>query len=101
MRERVASHSTLAQDRSQSKVDEAFRRGYLTSAMKDWALSLCMSDEEAFDAFLSMSLPAYAHLTQELLPNAPPQHGANLSISAPDEAAICSQLGLKPEQLNS
>jgi len=43
---------SVAEGRAQQKVNAAFRQGYIHGGMRDWALSLCRSDEAAFDTCL-------------------------------------------------
>lgn len=83
-------------ERAKQKVQAAFDKGYLTGAMKPWALQLCQTDEAAFDRFLETSVPAYASLTKPLLSGAP---GAGHHLQGEDEASVCRQLGLSPEAL--
>lgn len=57
MTDRNAQAATMSEARAQSGVDDAFRRGYLTGPMKDWALELCQVDEASFDAFINTTTP--------------------------------------------
>lgn len=98
MRDRRNNAATLSEERATQKVSKALADGYLTPGMKGWAMDLCRTDEEAFDTFLSMSPPAYAHLHKPLLPNHPPETFARLEEDA-DAAAICSQLGIPTDKL--
>lgn len=96
---RMEERTALASAQAEEKVNRAFRDGYLTSAMKPWALSLCRSNEAAFDDYLAKSGPVFGHLLK-------PSHASgkppDVALSAaPDELerAICEQLGLKPGSL--
>ena len=92
--------ATMAEDRAAAKVDDAFRRGYLTMSMRPWDLALCQRDEASFDGFLASTLPAFAHLTRQSAPSgAPPRSAADAETDA--EAAVCAQLGLPAGALNS
>lgn len=97
--ERNAALSSLSESRAMEKVADAMRRGYLSPAMRHWALALCRSDEAAFDSFMASTVPAFAHLFTEILPNGSPRSEARVSVS-PEAEAICAQLGLAPDALN-
>ncbi len=82
-------------------MNAAVRQGYLTNGMRDWALALCASDEQAFDSFLEKAGPTFAQLSKT-------SHAAQPYIGQPKdnagnelEAAVCAQLGLKPGSLVS
>lgn len=96
--ERNAERVALGEERAQAKVAEAMRKGYLSGAMKDWALALCMSDEASFDAFLAGSGPAFAHLSERIIQGAPPAADRPAAGSAA-AVSICAQLGLAPDRL--
>jgi phage I-like protein len=105
MAERWAERA-VAEDRERvAKVESAFREGYLTPAMKDWALALCRSDEAAFDTFVAKAGPVFATLSQRIGSAAPPAHLTGGAADDPtrrtDAAAlIAAQLGLKPGALD-
>lgn len=86
------------QERAVRKVEQAFQAGYLTTPMKAWALDLCATDEAAFDRFLETAVPAFAHLTREVLPGLPPASGAG--HASPEAAAVARQLGLAEDALS-
>lgn len=95
--ERLALSSRQAQD----KVERAFRDGFLTTAMKPWALALCQSDEGAFDEFLAKSGPVFAELLKPAIASAyPPARDTAADHVSELERAICGQLGLKPGSLS-
>lgn len=98
MRERSAERVQFAEGRAQEKVNAAFRQGYITPAMRPWALDLCRSDETAFDTFCTASGPVFAYLTKPsgMEGRPPPSKPAHESDTA---AAICAQLGLHPDAL--
>lgn len=93
-----AQRATLREGEAKTKVDAALRSGHLTPAMKPWALALCQSDPESFDDFLTKSAAPYAHLHQRFDHMVHAPGSARPAVSA-EVQAICSQLGLKPEQL--
>lgn len=98
--DRNARIASMAEETATLKVDEAFRKGYLTSAMRPWAVDLCRSDPEAFDTFLETSAPAYGHLLKVSahLSAPPPLNRGNRHVS-PEADAICARLGLPPGSL--
>ena len=97
----LAEQKQAAVGRAQGKVDAAFKQGYIHGGMRDWALTLCASDEPAFDAFLASNGPTYAHLLR-------PSHTGNVHptratdpAQSETEALLCTQLGLKPGALRA
>lgn len=73
-------------------------RGYLSPAMRGWALALCKSDETSFDQFIERSIPQFAGLSQPATTSATPPHAARAARplgGSAEEIAICEQLGLK------
>lgn len=105
--DRHLERSTNSEKRVLAKVEEASSKGYiLGGSMREWALSLCRSDEVAFDAFIETSGPRFAYLLKPMLPAGPPPqsvlklHAARHMENGSDlEAAVCAQLGLKPGAL--
>lgn len=98
MRERGEERAVFAMGRAQEKVEDAVRQGYISPAMRPWALELCRSNETAFDSFLVTSGPIFGHL---LKPSgmAGPLPASNSVHESDTAAAICAQLGLKPGAL--
>ena len=99
LRDRNAHTATMSQERAQSKVDAAFKVGYLTTAMKGWATDLCMVDEAAFDRFLETSAPPFAHLVQRSHTAGAPPGTEQTAIMSDAAKAVCAQLGLDPKAL--
>jgi phage I-like protein len=98
--ERNQSVATATAARAEEKVADALRRGFLSPAMKGWAMALCRSDEASFDAFLSSTLLAFASVTQSFDHlRAPPSARLATAPASPEAASIAAQLGLKPGQL--
>jgi len=98
MRERSVERLAHQEGRAVEKVNAALRQGYISPAMKDWALSLCRSDGAAFDTFLAATGPYFAHLFEPSgLDGVPPSRST--ARESDMEAAICAQLGLKPGSL--
>lgn len=90
----------LSAAQAEEKVSRATRDGYLTPAMRSWAVALCRSNEAAFDDFVAKSGPVFAKLMKPTVAREVP-----LSTFGPEafgsdlERAICEQLGLKPGAL--
>ncbi len=101
--DRHLERSTNSEKRVLAKVEEASSKGYiLGGSMREWALSLCRSDEVAFDTFIETSGPRFAYLLKPMLPGGPPPkhlRGAAHAADSDLEAAVCAQLGLKPGAL--
>ncbi|MDP2739894.1 MAG: phage protease [Pseudorhodobacter sp.] len=92
LRDRNAKLATMSERAVSGRVEDALRRGFITPAMRSWATALCAQDPASFERFMTSSVPAYAHLTRELLPTAfASQTAAQGSAEA---EAICRQLGL-------
>jgi phage I-like protein len=100
--ERNEAQAVLREQNAKARVDDAFARGYLSPAMRDWAMALCMSDQASFDLFIEKAVPPYAHLFMPATTSAmPPGFASNggAAIRSAEEIAICEQLGLKPGSL--
>lgn len=100
LRTRRTETALHAQQRVKSKVDAALREHYITNGMRDWATSLCETDEAAFDTFCDSNGPMFACLFKPAggvarVPNRPAPLGNDL------ESSICEQLGLKPGALHT
>lgn len=93
--------ATMREADARSKVEQAFRDGHITPAMRDWATALCVQDAESFETFIAKSPAPYAHLLRPLLPDPPPGLSERPPLASSEEAAICAQLGLKPGTLKS
>lgn len=100
MSERGTREATMREADAKAKVEDAFRKGHLTPAMRGWAIALCMSDPGSFDAFVSRSAAPYAHLHKTLLPNVYRSAAQPAAVSDAEEA-VCAQLGLKPGRLSN
>ncbi len=100
LRERSTERATASEARTHGKVDAAYRQGYLTGGLRDWALALSRSDEAAFDRFLEKSGPVFAALTRPTHTDVRPPHAGTFE-DGPVASAICIQLGLKPGSLKA
>lgn len=97
---RGTERTALAEVQVSAKVDRACREGFITPAMKGWALSLCRADEAAFDSFLETAGPAWGYLLKETHTKGTPPGVSVSPVPQSDlERAICEQLGLKPGTL--
>lgn len=95
--ERNTRTATMSQREAEAKVTAAMDAGYLTPAMRDWAVALCHQDPDSFDAFMSSATPAYAHLFTETSLNAAAPRSPS---RGPLALAIATQLGIAPEALD-
>lgn len=98
LKDRNRTISTNSMRDAEDKVDRAVLDGYITPAMREWAIALCSQDASSFDAFMESAAPAYAHLSKLQIedrrsPRSPARHHGG------DEASICAQLGLSPGDL--
>lgn len=100
LRSHNETSAVLSQDRAEAKVRDAMAAGYLTPAMRDWAVSLCRQDPDSFEAFLSSSLPAYAHLTRRDGKRPGTRAGAAPAAHDAEALAIARNLGLDPSRLS-
>lgn len=101
LEERREERRAVVSRHAEEKVERAFREGFLTTAMKPWALALCQSNEGAFDEFLTKTGPVFAQLLKpSIASNHPPSRDTE-AVHVPElERAICEQLGLKPGSLS-
>lgn len=99
LKQRNSTAGDHAQRAAEAKVEQAMNSGYLTPAMRDWALALCAQDPASFDSFVATATPAYAHLHRpsRLHDTTPGTHARRASSA--EAQAICAQLGLSPEDL--
>jgi hypothetical protein len=98
--ERGTERTALAEVQISDKVERACREGYVTPAMKDWALALCRSNPAAFDAFLETAGPSWGYLLKAThAAAAPPASSTSPSFVSDMERTVCEQLGLKPGSL--
>lgn len=93
--ERNEKIAVMSEGRAREKVSEATRKGYLSPAMQDWAISLCRNDEASFDDFITRSVPPFAHLFATHARGPAPGRGVAMTAS-PEVEALCAQLGIEP-----
>lgn len=96
--ERNTALATMSERAAEKRVGEAQDAGYLTPAMRPWALALCREKPDSFEAFLSSSMPAYAHFLRPVVSTGKPP-AARAAALSPEAQAICRQLDLDPEAL--
>jgi len=92
--------AAMSQERAERKVNAAVEDGYITPAMRGWALSLCTQDPESFDAFMASALPAYAHLGEKISRNARSLSDVPEARHSPEAREIASNLGIDPARLD-
>ncbi len=95
LRERSDHMAWRGEVEAETRVATAMQQGYLTPAMRPWAVALCRQDPASFDRFLASAAPPYAHLArlQEFGPVPGSPEGRRAAMSE-QETAICRQLGL-------
>lgn len=86
-----ASLAVLQEDKVLAAVDAAIEEGKLTPAQKDWAVKLGKQDIDELNSFLDTA-PAFKG--GKVIEGGPETRKTALTE---DEAAICSMLGVKPE----
>jgi phage I-like protein len=99
LREHNARAATLSERQVEAKVEDAFRRGYITAGMREWATELCSADEASFEGFLASTTPAYASLHRPTHTAGRPPGAEGRVAADPRAAAIAAQLGLDPSRL--
>jgi phage I-like protein len=91
---------TASMNATTQKVETAMRAGYLTPAMKNWAIALCSQSPQAFDEFMASTGPQYSHLFKEYdFSGAQEALDAHQQSSGADIDSISTQLGVCPEAL--
>ncbi|WP_292331281.1 phage protease [Mesorhizobium sp.] len=85
---------TLIGDKAEEAVNTAIKDGKLAPALKDWGLDLYKTDPKKFETFTG-SAPVLTK-TQLLTPNKTGAAGEALTEA---QLAVCSQLGIKPEDM--
>lgn len=92
-----------AREKAEHAVEQAIRSGRLVPAQREWAVSYCAADPEAFGSFVARQ-PATT-LSGEMLSSRP--GAAHVAAPAPGAAlsqvenAICAQLGVPSEDFVS
>jgi phage I-like protein len=83
-------------ERAEHAVDTALRSGKLIPAQREWAVAYCQADGRGFAQFIGRQPailgPSHDH---ESAREQAPRRASELLT--PDETAICSQLGVRPE----
>jgi phage I-like protein len=99
LRDRNSQLATMGQTSAKAKVDVAFSKGFITPAMRPWAIALCSQDEGSLDSFIAKALPVYAHLTKPARAIGPPPGSTVDPAHSAELLAVCEQLGLPPGSL--
>lgn len=98
LRDRASLQSELGEHHVERRVDEATAGGYITPGMRDWAVSLCRRDPDAFEDFLSTTPPAFAHLSRDTATGQLPTK--RVAARSDVTESICAQLGISPDALD-
>jgi phage I-like protein len=89
--DRNRQRTAMNEQQAEQKVQKALDQGYITPAMRDWALALCSQDPQSFDSFLSSTSPAFGYLFEKADFPAEPKQPA---FTDPSLQALCDQLGV-------
>ena len=88
-----------SRERAERAVDDAIKAGKLIPAQREWAMSYCQADFKGFAAFTSRQPAAFGGAFENAaaaFTPPPPARAATATLTA-NETAICTQLGLSPE----
>lgn len=95
MRDRNLKVAQMSEREVELRVEKAIDGGYMTPAMREWALDLCRSDPESFDTFMAKAIPVWAHLLRPKGPWPKPKS----RWEQDDAATIAAQLGVSVDAL--
>lgn len=98
LRDRNEQLATMSVQEAERTVELALSRGYLTPAMRDWAIGLCRSDAESFRQLMAKATPAYAGLFQRSHASALPPDSRRQPVDD-DASRIAGIIGVKPEDV--
>jgi len=96
LKDRNSKIAIVSQNEATTRVETAMNKGYLTPAMRDWAIALCSQDPDNFDAFIQTATPAYSHLFETRDWGKPPTASTALNSA---EKSIADQLGIDPKDM--
>lgn len=99
--DRNSQIATMREAEANAKVERAFKEGHITPAMRPWATALCRQDPALFDEFLAKSPAPFAHLLRPVTLGGAFVTASEKAAHSAEAAAICAQLGLSPDALNS
>jgi phage I-like protein len=85
---------TLTADKAEEAVNTAIKDGKLAPALKEWGLDLYKADAKKFETFVG-SAPVLT-APQLKTPKKDGEAGESLTEA---QLAVCSQLGIKPEDM--
>jgi phage I-like protein len=97
LKERHQTKAMMSQQAAEAKVEKACGEGYITPAMRSWALSLCRQDPASFDAFLASSAPTWGHLFRPAVNRVLDRGIAEDEATAAGQ--IAAQLGIDAKRL--
>lgn len=95
MSETGVSQASLQSEQIERRVSEAIQAGTMPPSLREWGISLCSSNPDAFNDFVSRTGTPYAHLFK----NSHVGESVDLKSTSPTgvEAALCKQLDLTPK----
>lgn len=94
-----AYREQLSQAQVDKAVSAAMDAGQVSPAMRGWATALASQDPDAFQGFLKTMPPVFAAMLKSDFSNrpaAPPANGDGSGLNA-GQLAVCSQMGMSPE----
>lgn len=97
LRDRNTKVALMSERDAVTKVEKAVDGGYITPAMRDWAVALCKASPDSFDGFLTSATPAYAHLFTTIAAN---RQVPNSVQPEADPNSVAAILGLDPKRLD-
>lgn len=97
LKERHQTKALMSQQAAEAKVEKACGEGYITPAMRPWALALCQQDPTSFDTFLASSAPAWGHLFRPAINRT--IEGGMVEDEASTAGQIAAQLGIDAKRL--
>lgn len=84
---------------AEAHVNTHIASGHIAPFMKDWAVSLCTVNKPAFDSFVAGVGPSVVRIFTPQLGNRKPPGGTANENLTETELAVCSQMGITPEEL--
>jgi len=99
LRERNTTNAKLRDLEATAKVDQAVKEGYITPAMRVWALQLCAAAPAKFEEVILKGKPAFGHVLELTsfgdLPGTVTETAAHKS----DEEKMSAMLGIPVDRL--
>lgn len=88
----------ISQHAAEEHVLSHINKGNLAPYLREWGISLCMTNKGHFDSFMSRVGPHFSALTTPTNLGQYPSGKADKSGLLADELAVCANMGLTPEQ---